>query len=108
MTRATLARAAALLCALAAGFARPGAARADFEVRLPEAEEGEWELEDNGSASFDRNPTKNGEANATVEIGYGVNAWYHTEIELGYGRDAGPGEPIVYQGITWENLFQFT
>jgi hypothetical protein len=96
------------LCAVAAALAWPAAARADFEVRLPEAEEGEWELEDNGSASFDRNPSKNGLANATVEVGYGVNSWYHTEIELGYGRNAGPGQPIVYQGITWENLFQLT
>jgi hypothetical protein len=99
---------AALVCAALALLALPRPARADYEVRLPEAEEGEWELEDNGSASFDHNPAKSGTANATVEIGYGVNAWYHTELELDYGRNQGPGQPIVFQGVTWENLVQLT
>jgi hypothetical protein len=94
---------AALLAVLS-----PRAAHADYEIFFPYAEQGEWELEDNGSAGFDRNPAKNGIANATVEIGYGVNAWYHTEVELMYGRNAGPSQPIVYQGITWENMFQLT
>jgi hypothetical protein len=83
-------------------------ARADYELQLPQAEEGEWELESNSSASFDHNKAKSGAANATVEIGYGINSWYHTEIELSYGRNQGPQQPIVYQGITWENILQLT
>jgi hypothetical protein len=98
----------ALVLAGVALLACAHAARADYEIRLPDAEEGEWELENNSSASFDHNPAKNGQANATVEIGYGVNSWYHTEVELSYGRNAGPSQPIVWQGVTWENTLQLT
>jgi len=87
----------------------PVAARADFHIRSPdEIDYGEWEFEHNGSASFDHNPDKNGETSYTLEIGRGLTSWYHPELELDIGRDAGPGEPTKIQGLTWENTFMLT
>ena len=43
-----------------------------------------------------------------TEFGYGVNNWWHTELELETGRDPGPGNHLKFDQITWENIFQFT
>jgi len=87
----------------------PCAARADFHIRSPdEIDEDEWEFEHNGSASFDRNPLNNGETSYTLEIGRGVTSWWHPELELDIGRNAGPDQPTQIQGVTWENTFQLT
>jgi hypothetical protein len=87
----------------------PTAARADFHIRSPdEIDYQEWEFETNGAASFDHNPANNGETSYTLEIGRGLTPWYHPELELDIGRDAGPDEPTQVQGFTWENTFMLT
>ncbi|HUI18667.1 MAG TPA: hypothetical protein VL244_13445 [Alphaproteobacteria bacterium] len=87
----------------------PLAARADFHIRSPdEIDQGEIEIEHNGSATIDRNPAKAGETSYTTEFGYGVNSWWHPEFELDFGRDAGPGATTQFQGVTWENTFMLT
>ncbi len=97
------------LLRVAAATLAPVAARADFHVRSPDdINEGEWELESNGSASFDRNPFKGNDTSYTAEIGRGVNSWYHTELELDFGRLPAPGTHTRYQGLTWENTVRLT
>src|SRR5579864_4488672 len=87
----------------------PAAAHADFHIRSPdEIDYQEWEFETNGAASFDHNPAKDNETSYTLEIGRGLTPWYHPELELDIGRDAGPGEPTKIQGFTWENTFMLT
>lgn len=94
----------AAICALA-----PCTALADFHIRSPdEIDQDEWELEHNGSASFDHDPAKNSQTSYTVEIGRGLNSWYHPELELDIGRDAGPDGHTKIQGLTWENTFALT
>jgi hypothetical protein len=66
----------------------PLAARADFHVVSPyEIDLGELEIEHNGSASFDHRPGASGAQSYTVELGTGLTAWWHSEIELGFDRD---------------------
>jgi hypothetical protein len=99
-----------LLCAVAfLAILVPMTARADFHVRSPdEIDEGELELEHNGSATIDPNPAKGGATSYTAELGYGVNSWWHPELELDLGRDPGDNQPTKVQGGTWENTFRLT
>jgi hypothetical protein len=86
----------------------PMAAEAEFHVRSPIVEEGEVEFEHNGSYTRDKNPTKGGEQSYTTEIGWGATSWWAPELELGFGRDAGDGEHLRLQEVTFENTFQLT
>ena len=87
----------------------PIAARADYHIRSPnEIDEGELELEHNGAASFDRNAANSNAQSYTAEIGYGVNSWWHPEIELGFERAPGPGQSTNADAVVWENTFSLT
>ncbi len=110
MTTTVLRPRTGLFSAIAlAVFLLPLAARADFHIRSPdEIDQGEYELEHNGSATTDRNPAKSGETSYSAEFGYGVNSWWHPELELDFGRDAGLGETTHFQAVTWENTFMLT
>jgi hypothetical protein len=92
ITLTTPIRSGALVGALVAAL--PAAARADDEVFLPLAEEGDWEPDNNGSASFDRNRAKSGLANATVEVGDGVSSWYHPVLSRAPAVLAPPFAPV--------------
>src|SRR5580692_11812056 len=98
-------RAALLLGAIAA---MPAAALADFKVHLPDAETGEFELEEIGSYGNSGNPGTNNEQSFVHELGYGVNNWWHTEVEFETDRPGGPGNRLKFDQLTWENRFQFT
>jgi hypothetical protein len=85
------------------------AARADFRVVSPyEIDLGELEIEHNGSAVFDRRPDNNGARSYTLELGTGLTSWWHSELELGFERDSGTGQPTLLTQIVTENLFQLT
>jgi len=87
----------------------PAVAHADFHTRSPdEIDEGEIELEHNGAASFDRNAANDGARAYTAEIGYGVNSWWHPEVELGFERAPGPGQSTNATGVVLENIFRLT
>ncbi|MEA2753718.1 MAG: hypothetical protein QOJ54_7 [Aliidongia sp.] len=87
----------------------PVAASADFHIRSPnEIDQGELELEHNGAWSLDRAPVKAEAQSYTAEFGYGVNSWWHPELELGFERPAGPGQPTDLTGLVWENTFRLT
>lgn len=87
----------------------PRTSKADYHVRSPtEIDQGELEIEHNGAASFDRNPDRSGAQSHTLEFGTGLTSWWHSEIELGFNREPGPGEPLLADAIVTENLFQLT
>lgn len=84
-------------------------AYAEYRVRSPsEIDLGAIELEHNGSAAFDRAPANDGATSYTSEFGTGVTPRWHTELELDYGRDAGPDQTTRYQGGASENSFLLT
>jgi hypothetical protein len=83
------------------------AAHAEFKVRYPIVEQGELELEHNGSVSFDK--SKSGLNNAqsyTYEVEYGVLPWW--KIELEGESEAEAGENLRYEATAIESIFQLT
>jgi hypothetical protein len=95
-----------LSAALTLAIAVPAAA--DFKVRLPDAETGEFEIEPLGDYGHDPNPAHSGELSTTEEFEYGVNGFWRTELELEQERNAGPGQSFNFSQVTSENIFQFT
>ena len=88
-------------------FAVVSAARADFKVRSPLVEYGEFEFEHNGSITFDKKGSgKNNDQSYTNAIGYGVTPFWKTELEGEWG--AVPGQNLRYDATTFENTFQLT
>jgi hypothetical protein len=83
-------------------------ATADFKVRMPDAETGEFSIEPLGDYGHDPNPAHSGELSLTQEFEYGVNGFWRTEIELEQNRDAGPGQSLNFSQVTSENIVQFT
>lgn len=103
MNRATLGLAGAL------AVLAPGAAHADYHLRSPyEIDLGELEVEHNGAASFDRKPGSSGAQSYTLEFGTGLTSWWHSEVELGFDREPGFGQPTNLTGAVFENMFQLT
>jgi hypothetical protein len=87
----------------------PEGARADFRVVSPyEIDLGELEIEHNGSAVFDRRPDQRGATSYTTEFGTGLTSWWHSEIELGFDRAPGDGQPTLLTQAVWENMIQLT
>jgi hypothetical protein len=83
-------------------------AAADFKVRMPDAETGEFAIEPLGAYGHDPNPAHNGELSLTQEFEYGVNGFWRAELELEQEREAGPGQSLRFSQVTSENIFQFT
>jgi hypothetical protein len=83
-------------------------ASADFKVRMPDAETGEFAIEPLGDYGHDPNPTHSGELSSVQEFEYGVNGFWRTELELEQNRDAGPGQSLKFNQVTSENYFVFT
>lgn len=94
--------------AIMALVAAPTDALADFKVHLPDAETGEWELEEIGSYGASGNPATNNEQSFVHELGYGLNNWWHTELEFETDREPGPGNHLKFDQLTWENQFVFS
>jgi len=85
------------------------AARADYRVVSPyEIDLGEIEIEHNGSDSVDHRLGVGGQQSYTMELGTGLTAWWHGEIELGFDNDPGLGQPTMLRQAVTENMFQFT
>jgi len=81
--------------------------RADFQVRSPIVEEGEFEYEHNGSITFDKNKSgKNNDQSYTHSLGYGVTSFWKAEVEGEF--EAAPGSNLRFTATTFENTFQFT
>jgi high-affinity iron transporter len=98
-------RAAAVLAIALAGIGVARVARADFTIHPPIVEYGEFEVEHNGSYTFDPNPANKHNETGTLEIGYGVLPWWGTEVEFGWSRTAND-PPRRLDEINWENTLQ--
>ena len=75
-------------------------------VYSPRVEQGEWELEYKAFTVVDRKHDDDGFWNHQVSLGYGVNAFWWTELvgEYEKARHEGGG----WEALEWENRFQFT
>jgi hypothetical protein len=89
-------------------LATAGPASADFKVRMPDANPGEFAIEPLGDYGHDPNPAHSSELSSVQELEYGVNGFWRTELELEQNRDAGPGQSLNLNHVTSENFFQFT
>jgi hypothetical protein len=83
-------------------------AAAEFKVRYPDAETGEFAIEPVGDIGRDPKRAHSGELSSVQEFEYGVNGFWRTELELEQERDAGPGQSMHFSAVTWENILQFT
>lgn len=98
-----------MLAALALLLLPPLRALADFHIFSPtEIDQGELEIEHNGDATFDRRPDNSGAQSYTLEFGTGLTSWWHSEIEFGFDRDPGFGQPTLLTQLVSENTFQLT
>lgn len=93
--------------AIVAIAALPGIAWADFKVHTPDAESGEFEIEQVGSYGMAGSPDFDNEQSFVYELGYGINNWWHTELEFETNRDPGPGNHLRFDQLTTENQFVF-
>src|SRR5262249_54366602 len=98
-------RAVAIALLVLAGVGLAGVAHADFKIHSPIVEYGEFEIEHNGSYTFDSNPANKHNETGTLEIGYGVLPWWGTELEFAWSRTASD-PPRRLDEINWENTFQ--
>jgi hypothetical protein len=93
----------AVLALVLAAYAAP--AHADFQVRSPIVEYGEWELEHNGAVTFDKSKSgRNNDQSYTFSLGYAPFEWWRVEIEG--ETEAPPGGKLQYTATTMENMFQ--
>ena len=105
MTNAFIARAAALLSATACltygttALAGP----ADY-VYTPNVEQGEREIDFKLGSAKARDGTR--ESATSIGFGYGVNAWWFTELYAKVKRET--PERWRFDAIEWENKFQLT
>lgn len=87
----------------------PLSARADYRIISPyEIDLGEIEIEHNGSAAIDPRNSTGAAKSYTIEVGTGITAWWHTEVELGFNRDPGSAQPTLLTQIVTENTFQLS
>jgi len=95
--------------AAALALLAPLRAHADYHVVSPyEIDLGELEIEHNGDAVFDRRASQTGATSYTTELGTGLTPWWHSEIELGFDRAPGGGQPTLLTQAVWENMVQLT
>ena len=94
----------AFICAF--GLSHP--AYAEKHVYRPYAEQGEWELESTGVYDIDPAKNKNAVQEYHYAVGYGVNSFWHTELEL--EAETQPTDdaitPFKATHMEWENILQ--
>jgi hypothetical protein len=95
------------ILAVAAGMMTT-AVRADFRVKYPDAEPGEFEIENIGSYGQDPRKALNSEQSHVLEFEYGLTSFWKPEAEFEFTRNPGPGNKTVFSQFTLENVFQFT
>ena len=94
---------------LVAGLLATSPAWADYRVISPnEIDQGEIEIENNGSSTYDHLPDQANAQSNTAEFGTGLAPWWHSEVEFGWDRAAGGGQANVLSQLVSENSFRFT
>src|SRR5580698_6770850 len=81
---------------------------AEKQVFEPNAEQGEWELENTGIYDIDPHKNKNAVQEYHYSIGYGVNSFWHTELEVEAETLPTDDSITKFQAthMEWENIFQ--
>ena len=81
---------------------------AEKQVFAPNAEQGEWELENTGVYDSDPHKDKNAVQEYHFAVGYGVNSFWHTELELEEETEPSDDAITSFQAthMEWENIFQ--
>lgn len=99
-----------IIVGLMGAFGLSHPAYAEKLVFEPYAEQGEWELENTGVYDFDPHKDKNAVQEYHYAIGYGVNSFWHTELELEAETQPTDDAITKFQAthMEWENIFQFT
>ena len=98
----------AVAATLAGAVLAPRPAHAELKVRQPQVDYLEFELEHNGLVTFGAKGSGLDHAQSyTNEIEYGVTPWWMTGLE-GELEVAGGGGHLMWNAVTWENLFQLT
>ncbi len=79
-------------------------AGANDYVTMPTVEQGEREIDFKWGTQKNRDGTS--EAATSMGLGYGVNAWWFSELYVQYKRP--PGQTNSFDAWEWENRFQLT
>jgi hypothetical protein len=85
---------------------RTGAHAADFEIRSPVIDPGEFEFDAKLGHGLDRRAARSGDRGAVAEFEYGVNDWWSPAVEGEWNREAGSEQPTRFETLTVENRFQ--
>jgi hypothetical protein len=92
---------------LALQLGTPAAARAaDFEVRSPIIDPGEFEFDAKFARGIDRRSGQDRGYSLVGEFEYGATDWWSPAVEGEWVRPAGPDAPTTFDGISFENRFQ--
>jgi len=88
------------------GLSHP--AFAEKQVFAPYAQQGEWELENTGVYDIDPAKNKNAVQEYHYAVGYGVNSFWHTELELETETQPTADTITSFQAthMEWENIFE--
>jgi hypothetical protein len=99
-----------VIIGLMGGFGLSHPAYAEKQVFEPYAEQGELELENTGVYDIDPHKDKNAVQEYHYAVGYGVNSFWHTELELETETQPTDVSITKFQAthMEWENIFQFT
>ena len=99
---------ALILMGLIATFGLSQLVFAERLVFSPNAEQGEWELENTGVYDIDPSKNKNAVQEYHYAVGYGVNSFWHTEVELEAETQSTDDAITTFQAthMEWENIFQ--
>lgn len=101
-------RIAFIIIAFIFSLGLPGPVFAEKQVFQPYAEQGELEFENTGVYDIDPHKNKNAVQEYKYAIGYGVNSFWHTELEI--EAEALPTDdaitPVKATHMEWENIFQ--
>lgn len=85
-----------------------GQADAAKTVTSPYVEEGKVKLEWQGGYDIDDDNDVDGAWKQKASAGYGVNAFWYTELEAGIAERGTRNADTEFSYVAWENKFQFT
>ena len=90
-----------LVFAAVISLAGPLDANAEFELRYPDIDESEVEIEHNYSTTFDSRSQNNGRQSSPTEIGMGVLPFWFVELEGEFSKE--PGNKWSFDATTFED-----
>ncbi len=86
----------------------PGHAHAGKKVYTPYVVQGELEVEMKSEVAIDDDSDVSGEQEHEFAIGYGVNDFWKTELEIEFEKSGEHGSDFESEALEWENIIQLT